>query len=298
MSVHYQIEGGPVAAPGPPMPHVEGVEHRFVDVRGVSLHVAAAGEGEPVVLLHGWPQHWWQWRKLIPALAQRHRVICPDFRGMGWSEAPPAGYSLWAQLDDLLGILDALELDRVRLVGHDWGQLVGYLAALQAPERISRYVASGGVHPWSAMGSSPLIWLRPWHIYVQATRLSPFLNRRLGYAERLLGEWRHHGRFTDEEVRTYLDALLRPGSLHATHQRYRSIVLREIAWFVRRQRDVRLRVPTLHLNGADDPLTQGMPDSWRPYADDMRVELIPDCGHFPHEEQPERMADRVLEFLG
>ncbi len=69
-------------------PEIDGVTHRYVDVPGVRLHVAEAGEGPPILLLHGWPQHWWVWRKVIPALAENHRVICPDLRGFGWSEAP------------------------------------------------------------------------------------------------------------------------------------------------------------------------------------------------------------------
>ena len=72
---------------GPP-PEIDGVTHRYVDLPGVRMHVAEAGGGPPILLLHGWPQHWWIWRKVIPALAENHRVICPDLRGFGWSEAP------------------------------------------------------------------------------------------------------------------------------------------------------------------------------------------------------------------
>src|SRR4051812_3665843 len=76
------------------MPHVAGVEHSFHEVDGVRLQVAQAGDGPPLVLLHGWPQHWWSWRHLIGPLAERYRVICPDIRGMGWSDATRTGYDL------------------------------------------------------------------------------------------------------------------------------------------------------------------------------------------------------------
>ena len=78
------------------MPTRDGVEHHFVDVRGARLHVAELGDpdGPPVLLLHGWPQHWWSWRELIGPLARRHRVICPDIRGMGWSDVPRGGYGV------------------------------------------------------------------------------------------------------------------------------------------------------------------------------------------------------------
>ena len=72
----------------------EGVEHRWVDVAGgLRVHVAEAGEGPPLLLLHGWPQHWWMWREVIPALARSHRVICADLRGHGWTDAPRSGYA-------------------------------------------------------------------------------------------------------------------------------------------------------------------------------------------------------------
>jgi pimeloyl-ACP methyl ester carboxylesterase len=107
------------------MPHVEGVAHRYHLVDGVRIHVAEAGDGPPLVLLHGWPQHWWSWREVIGPLSERHRVICPDIRGVGWSDLPRRGYDLRTLSHDLLGLLDVLGLGRVRLVGHDWGFLIG-----------------------------------------------------------------------------------------------------------------------------------------------------------------------------
>jgi pimeloyl-ACP methyl ester carboxylesterase len=103
------------------LPHVDGVEHRFLELPGLRVHVAEAGEGEPLVMLHGWPQHWYEWRHLIPSLAKRYRVICPDLRGLGWTDAPPSGYEKEELASDVLALLELLGLDRVKLVGHDWG---------------------------------------------------------------------------------------------------------------------------------------------------------------------------------
>src|SRR3954471_16308807 len=107
-----------------PLPHVDGVKHRRVDVDGARSHVAEAGDGPPLVLLHGWPQHWWSWRHVIGPLAARYRVICPDIRGMGWTDALRSGYHLLQLTRDRLGRLDARRRERVRLVGHDWGFLI------------------------------------------------------------------------------------------------------------------------------------------------------------------------------
>ena len=93
------------------LPEVPGVEHRFVNAGGLRTHVAEAGSGPPLLLLHGWPQHWWMWRKLIRPLAESHRVICPDLRGFGWTEAPPGGYDPEVFANDLIALLDALGID-------------------------------------------------------------------------------------------------------------------------------------------------------------------------------------------
>ena len=130
------------------MPDVEGVDHRFVDVRGLRLHVAEAGDGDPLVMLHGWPQHWYEWRHVIPRLADRYRVLCPDLRGFGWSDAPGSGYEKERLASDVLELLDALGLDQVRLIGHDWGGWAGFLIALRAPERVSGYLALNIPHPF------------------------------------------------------------------------------------------------------------------------------------------------------
>lgn len=276
------------------MPHVEGVTPRYEVVDGVRIHVAEAGAGEPLVLLHGWPQHWWSWRELIGPLAERYRVICPDIRGMGWSDAPRRGYDLRRLSGDLFGLLDVLGLDRVRLVGHDWGFLIGYAACFAQPGRISRFVPMGGVHPWTAYGAGPRVYAAPWHIYLLAAVGRSAVPR---LAVNRLHAWRAAGRFTDEEVATYTVPLRRALGSVATVGRDRQIVKRDIPYFALNASRLRLRVPTLHLNGEHDPLTQGLPDSWRRYADDMGLELVPGAGHFVAEERPEWVLDRLLAFL-
>ena len=123
------------------VPAVPGVEHRDVEVRGIRLHVAEAGAGPPLMLLHGWPQHWWCWRHLIPRLAERYRLLAPDLRGWGWSAAPPGDYAKAAFAADVLALMDLEGLDRVRIMGHDWGAYTAFLLALDHPERFERLVA-------------------------------------------------------------------------------------------------------------------------------------------------------------
>src|SRR3954469_2569929 len=127
-------------APMTEPPPVPGVIHEDVDIPGVRVHVALAGaEAAPaLVLVHGWPQHWWAWRHVIPALSARYRVIAADLRGHGWSDAPRDGYEKEQPASDLLALLDAMSVEKVIWAGHDWGAWAGTLAALRAPERFDR----------------------------------------------------------------------------------------------------------------------------------------------------------------
>ena len=136
----------------PSMPELAGAEHSFHDLpTGVRVHLATSGPADapPVLVLHGWPQHWWCWRSVIAALGGEYRVLCPDMRGFGWSGWPADGdFRKQRVADDALALLDALGLERVQLVGHDWGGWAAILAALAAPERFSSLLALGIGHPW------------------------------------------------------------------------------------------------------------------------------------------------------
>ncbi|RDI44702.1 alpha/beta fold hydrolase [Nocardia mexicana] len=272
------------------------VRHRFADIDGLRIHYAEAGSGEPLILLHGWPQHWWEWRHVIGPLAEHYRVICPDIRGLGWSQGHGAGYTFERLARDLLELMDRLDIGRARLVGRDWGLVIGYRACLNWPERFDRFVAVSGVHPWTAQGLRLPVLLRPWHVYLLALHgSSGRLQRWL--RTRSLRAWRYEGRFTPEEAEVYLRRMGTPGALAATGAFNRNVMVHEVPHFLRHYRLLRLRVPTLHLNGAQDPLSEGVSHSYADYAEAMRLEIIPGCGHFPPEEQPDLFTDRLLTFL-
>jgi pimeloyl-ACP methyl ester carboxylesterase len=197
----------------------------------------------------------------------------------------------------MLSLLDALGLPRVRLVGHDWGAAIGYTTCLQWPARVQQFVALGAVTPWTADGAPAALYARVWHIWTLAL-LGRFALRALALPARALRTWRHAGQFTPEEIRTYLTPLRRPEARRATARYYGNLVLHELPYFWRHFRAQRLTTPTLHLNGAHDPLTLGVPDSYRRYADDMRLEFVPDAGHFLPEERPEELVARMRAFFG
>jgi pimeloyl-ACP methyl ester carboxylesterase len=286
------------------LPQLDGVEHRYVHARGLRTHVAEAGEGPPLLLLHGWPQHWWCWRRVIPRLAEHHRVLAADLRGQGWTDAPASGYEKEALASDVLSLLDALGLERVRLIGHDWGGWVGFLLCLRAPERFERYVALNTGHPWPSADARNLLslWRFAYQLVIAAPAAGPWLLRT--QAERLVERALRGGAvrpdtFSDDDVHIFADRLRDPARAEASALLYRTFILNEQLPIARgRYRSQRLRTPTRMLFGTQDPvLRPRMLEGYEPYVDDMSVELVPDAGHFIAEDRPELVAQRANDFF-
>jgi pimeloyl-ACP methyl ester carboxylesterase len=280
-------------------PQLEGVAHRYVDAAGITFHIADAGAGDPpVLLLHGWPQHWYMWRKVIPRLAERHRVLALDLRGFGWSDAPEQGYLKEQMAGDVLRVLDALDLERVDLAGHDWGGWIGFLLALRAPDRIRRFLALNIVHPWPTLGRG---WRRLPRFTYQGVIMAPWLgyalHRRRSFVRRmLLGGARDRAAFEPEALDSFADNLAEPARARAAVRLYRDWNLHELIPVVRgRYRASRLAVPTRIVFGTADPvLSPDLLAGYEPYADDLEVELVRRCGHFIADQRPDLVAERAL----
>jgi pimeloyl-ACP methyl ester carboxylesterase len=284
------------------LPHVDGVSHHWVRARGLRFHVAEAGSGEDVVLcLHGWPQHWYEWRHLMPALADGHRVLAMDLRGFGWSDAPRSGYEKENLADDVLAVLDELGLERVKLVGHDWGGWIGFLLCLREPERFERFLALNILPPWT---SARNVAGHAWRFWYQQAVLTPGLGYRLhrgGQFVRkiLVGGSTIKSVWSEEELSAFADKLAEPARARAAVQLYRVFNWREALPIARgRYAGARLTVPTLMVFGEDDfVLRPSMLAGYERHVEDMRVELVAGCGHFIADERPDLVAARAREFL-
>jgi pimeloyl-ACP methyl ester carboxylesterase len=286
----------------PELPELAGVTHDYLEVNGFRAHVALAGDpdAEPVVLLHGWPQHWWTWNKVIPPLAERYRVICPDLRGHGWSDAPEGGYDKPQFAADLIAVIDALGLDRVRLVGHDWGAVAGYLACISHPERFERYLAVSIAPPFPSGGAKQILQL--WRLYYQIPLTAPVLAPRLlsnpGFIRFVIEKGvNRKGAISDRDLDLYAQAMSdRPQVSLAI---YRTFVTRELSKVASGAWAAPLRVPTRLVVGEGEPTTNAERArlAANGYADDMEIEELPGVGHFAPEEAPDDIVRNALSFF-
>jgi pimeloyl-ACP methyl ester carboxylesterase len=280
----------------PALLDVPGVTHRDVSVRGVRLHVAQAGSGPALLLLHGWPQHWWSWRHLIGPLAEHYSVIVPDLRGWGWSDAPPGDYAKATFADDILALLDHEGLERVRILAHDWGAYAAFLLALEHPERIARMVALDIVPPWPSRPHPSQLAL-PLFLSYQFLLASPLgvalLTRRPGWVQALIrlgsGPDMH---WSPQELSAYADVLREPARARASSACYRTFLTREIGRGGHRASQ--LTVPTLLIMGGASSLYRIMRP---PPSAHMQVRVLPRAGHFLAEESPAQVLALATPFL-
>jgi pimeloyl-ACP methyl ester carboxylesterase len=282
------------------LPEVEGIEHRFVNADGLRVHVAEAGDGAPVLLLHGWPQHWYMWRGVIERLAPQFRLIAPDLRGFGWTEAPGHGYDPETFAADQIALMDTLEIEAASIIGHDWGGFVAILMGLAKPQRVERMIVLNSPHPWPRI--RPRLLIETWRSWYALLNALPLLGKRLSQSRELPRAILSHGNVADpfpEGLDVYLGQFNEPARAEATVALYR-YYLRAVVHSMRGApyRDRHLTVPTLLLFGARDLLVSAeLVKSSEPNADELRIELVPNCGHFIANERPDLVARRALAFL-
>lgn len=294
------------APPGPTdLPQLPGVSHAFITLStGLRMHIAEAGhpDSPTVLLLHGFPQHWWEWRKVIPPLAEHYRVIAPDLRGSGWTDAPAHGYSVDDVLADVLALLDQRGLRRVGLVAHDFSAFVGYRLGFDHPERIAAFLCLGP-HPYlrvkpHMLAGIPQLWFQP---VVATPRLGPRALATDRLARHLLRGFAATAEsMTDEDLASFTTRLHEPGHPEAGSALYRNLILREMGRFMSgTYRKRRLTVPTVALmGGAEAGVRPGMLDVHGNQADDLVGHLVDGAKHYLADDRPDAVAAHALELFG
>jgi pimeloyl-ACP methyl ester carboxylesterase len=293
------------------------VVHRQLPVDGVELHLAEAGSGPLVVLLHGFPELWYSWRHQLPALADAgYRAIAPDLRGYGRSSAPREieAYSLEAVCGDFIGLLDRLGEDPAVFVGHDWGAAVAWQLALEHPERVAAvaglsvpFVPRAPAEPISVLRRARgedfyMVWFQEPGVAEKA--LERDVRRTLTATTAWTAAWGGGDDqpplpawLTEEDLKVYVETFERTGFSGGLNY-YRNI---DRNW----ERgahlaDRRIEQPALFITGSRDPVKQFMPaeamDGW--VTDLHAVIQVDGAGHWVQQERPDEVNDALLGFLG
>lgn len=287
--------------PGTAMPQLAGVTHRWVDVRGLSMHVAEAGAGEPLVLLHGFPQNWWEWHGVIPRLAEHYRVIAVDQRGFGWSDAPADGYDPATLTEDIVLLLGELGLPRARFLAHDWGAIVAQLLATERHELVESLVISGcpdiHIRPTAALLR---VFPKLWHVFALALPgIGPRVQANKRLQRHLITAFEPSGGVTEEDIALYTAAMATRERARAGSALYRGVLLPaflEIIVGGYAHRD--FTTPTLALIGAMEPSAALQSMGHRAgRGGNVTTEIIDGEGHFLADRRPELVADRALRFF-
>lgn len=281
------------------------LEESFIKTNGIQLHVVMAGpqSGTPVVLLHGFPENWRCWIRQLPALAAAGcRVIVPDQRGYNLSDKPKGvkNFNIEELTKDILGLIDALEYEKVNVVGHDFGALVAWMLATKHPEQLHRLGIINVPHP-------TVMWRFLRRDFEQMRRSLYALFFQLPWLPEMIlraGNWRvassglrRSGRdnaFTDEDIEKYREAWSQPGAMTAMLNWYRAAARYqpEIA------DGMRVRTRTLILWGVQDfALSRRMARPSLDYCDDGNLIFFPDATHWVQREEADEVNRRLLEFI-
>jgi pimeloyl-ACP methyl ester carboxylesterase len=274
---------------------------RYIDAGGLRQHVVSGGQGPPLLLVHGWPQTWYAWRLVMPALARDFTVIAPDQRGCGLSARPQDGYDTATLAADLAALMDTLGHRRFAVAGHDTGMWIGYALAADHPGRVARLAVAEtplpGVSPSPPLLASAHLNNALWHFAFN--RLAEVNDQLVTGREDIYFGWQFATKaarpLPGYAVRHYIDTLAAdPAALHASFAIYRAL---NATIAQNQQRTTRrLAMPVLGIGGGHS-LAGQVADTMKLAADDVQTLIIPDCGHHPAEETPEETLAALTAFL-
>ena len=281
------------------------IEHHTVAARGARFHVATAGAGPPLLLLHGWPEFWLTWEPVMQRLAGRYRLIAPDLRGFGESDKPERDWGADDHAADMLALLDALDVPRTGIIGHDVGGAVIQSIARAAPARCRGLFLFDFVHPGigAALGTPD----RLREIWYQSFNQLPVAVELVGsseaacraYFSHIIRHWCHRKHAFDDVMDAFVANFMRPGNLAGGFGWYRAAAPGRLA--VMRGEAPALppiAIPTCVRWGEHDPV---LPFHFSAHLDRTFATLdfarFDDVGHFPHMEDPDRAADEIGRFF-
>ena len=294
--------GSVSGAPNLPAGFADTFTSRYVDTGEVRLHAVTGGQGPPLLLVHGWPQTWYAWRMVMPALARDFSVVAVDQRGIGLSDKPQDGYDTAALANDLVALMEALGHQRFALYGTDVGMPIAYALAADHPDRVGRLAVSEA--PLPGISPSPPLFLPPglnerlWHL---AFNQLPKVNEQLvtGREDIFFGAEFDASAGTkklpSDAVRYYIDTLASdPDHLRGSFGFYRAIPTSTQQNAQRKTR--RLTLPVLAIGG-EESTGEGVGNTMKLVADDVQSVVLTGSGHWVAEQAPEQLLAALTTFL-
>ena len=289
-------------------PVLDGFERTRMTTSGTEINLRKAGQGPPLLMLHGYPQTQVMWHRIAPALAKRFTVVLTDLRGYGDSAKPPGGdhhqaYSKRAMAQDQVEVMAALGFEKFAVVGHDRGARVGHRMALDHPERVSK-LAVLDIAPTLAMYErTDMAFARAYYHWFFLIQPYDLPERLIGadpdyYLEKKLGKWSQSaGCFDAAALAEYQRCFRDPATIHATCEDYRAAAGIDLD-HDRADLDRKLACPLLVLWGAKGVIERSYPvlEIWRERAREVRGKALP-CGHFLAEEAAAETLAELVQFL-
>ena len=276
---------------------------RYVQTGDLRQHVVIGGDGPPLLLVHGWPQSWYAWRHVMPALARDFTVVAPDQRGVGLTSKPADGYDTGALAGDLVMLMDTLGHPRFAVYGTDTGMPIAYALAADHPDRIERLAVSEaqlpGVSPSSPLFVPPAINARLWHLMFN--QLQAEVNEALvrGREQIFFGAEFDVSAGTNklpgDLVAYYVGRLKNdPDALRGSFGFYRAVNATIAQNEERKAR--RLAIPVLAIGGAESA-GEGIGTAMKLVADDVRSVVLDGAGHWVAEQAPGALLEALTAFL-
>jgi epoxide hydrolase 4 len=278
------------------------MQHEYITTNGIRLHYVTEGAGELMLMLHGFPEFWYSWRKQIPEFAKDHKVVAIDLRGYNDSDKPAdqSAYVMREFVADVKGVIEGLGYDRCTLVGHDWGGAIAWNFAYAHPEMLDRLIVLNLPHParFAEGLRTPQQLLKSFYIFLfQLPGLPELALQANDYAvieSAFKGMAINKSAFTQADLEAYKDAAAKRGALTAMLNYYRNVFqqgLTKTDWGV-------LDVPTLLIWGEKDTaLGKELTYGTDAYVRNFRLRYIPNCSHWVQQEQPELVNQYIREFL-
>jgi pimeloyl-ACP methyl ester carboxylesterase len=273
------------------------MQSEFAEVNGVRLHYLIAGQGDPVVLLHGYAETSHMWLPLIAKLADQHTVIAPDLRGFGQSSAPEDGYTKAAMAQDIHALVKRLKYERIRLVGHDIGLMVAYAYAAQYPDDVDRLVLMEAFLPGIGDWNSVFLLRDLWHFHFYGkTPLALVTGRERIYLDHFWDDFAANPTksVSEKDREFYAKAYAEPGHMKAGMEVFRAFPkdAEDFATFAK----TKLQMPMLVLSGekAGGPF---LIEQGKMVADNVEGVLVKGSGHWLMEEAPDQVIPKLVAFL-